>query len=352
MPRQPTVYAKRARQGILAMVEGHRDHSPLPPLRELGNTFGVHSSTIFRLLCDLETEGIVWQGPSGRFFPARSRQQTLKGAPICFIGREMWQWSQLYQEVLTGVAEVCSSNGSPLIFQSARTLVQVPVLLEPPVFATTTDQVKALREIVRSIPRGCAGFLLDHLWTDAAIKSAMFPGGEKVQLLHGSGRLVETIVPDYRAAVEIVREYVRRHDFRRLYLVCPFHGDPAIVHGMSALLDALSPWKIKTIDYHDTKALKRLLARPGGPLCLICPEDNIALGLAAIVKEHTPGGQSSRITVLATQGTGVVTSPHSRLRFDYRRLGRAAASHILHGTKVHPVRPHLVPHEEGGPVPC
>ncbi len=143
MPRKPTIYVKIAREGILALLAGCAKNDALPTLRELGEKFTLHPSTIFRLLKDLETEGAVWQGPSGRFFPTSARSQTLRGAPICFIGREMWQWSQLYQEIMEGVAEVCSANGSPLIFHSAPNLVRVPVQLEAPIFASAHEQKKS-----------------------------------------------------------------------------------------------------------------------------------------------------------------------------------------------------------------
>ncbi len=113
--------------------------------------------------------------PAVDFFTPAPAGRPSAARPVCFIGREMWQWSQLYQEILEGVAEVCSANGSPLIFLSAPTLVQVPVTLQPPVFATPHGQKRELQRLLPSVPRGCAGLLFDHLWSDSTLKAASLP---------------------------------------------------------------------------------------------------------------------------------------------------------------------------------
>lgn len=70
----------------------------------------------------------------------------------------------------------------------------------------------------------------------------------------------------------------------------------------------------------------------------IAPEDNTALALQALIK-RSRSVLSKTAQVVATQGTGLVTAPTLRLRYDYRRLGRSAASRILHGTPVVAVPP-------------
>ncbi len=346
MPRKPTIYQRRAREGIIALLAGQSESDPLPTLRELGELFSLHPSTISRLLRDLETEGLIWQGPSGRFFAAVEGRDTLKGAPICFVGREMWQWSQLYQEILAGVSEVCSANGSPLVFQSAQTLVRVPVLLEPPVFATAEGQCKELRKILPNIPKGSAGILLDHLWCNEAIRSSQFPSGQRVQLLYGFGQRQRLAVPDYGAGFEMVAGYIVARGFETVRLVVPFEGDPLIDDCVKRLRIVLAAFGCREISFQDKETLSKLILKHSPNTCLVCPEDNIALGLAALIRELEGDDVSNHVEVIATQGTGVVTSPHSRLRYDYRRLGRAAASNILHGTEIKPMKPSLVTRAE------
>ncbi len=342
MPRKPTIYVKQARAGILELLEENPKSEPLPTLRELGQKFTIHPSTIFRLLRDLETEGVVWQGPSGRFFHSSARRKTLRRAPVCFIGREMWQWSQLYQEILEGVAEVCSANGSPLIFLSASTLVRVPVILKPPIFATPHGQKRELQRLIPSVPRGCAGLLFDHLWSDSALKAVSLPNGEAVQLLHGSGKNAEVLMPNYDAGAEMVAHYVETRKFDLLYLVTPFEGDPAISAMLSRLRSTLAPFEVKEIAFQDHKTLARIIDGTHGHVGVVCPEDNTARGIADLIAQSGKSNDQHLTEIIATQGTGVVTAPHSRLRFDYRRLGRAAASHILHGTPYKPMRPSFV----------
>lgn len=68
---------------------------------------------------------------------------------------------------------------------------------------------------------------------------------------------------------------------------------------------------------------------------LICYEDNVA---EALVREFS----HSLPLLIATQGTGVIQAPNVRLRIDYRRLGRAAAARILHGTPFRSAKPALI----------
>ena len=346
MPRKPTIHQKKAREAITELIRALPSSQPLPTLRDLGEAFELHPSTISRLLRDLETEGLIWQGSSGRFFAAGERSEILRGAPVCFIGREMMHWSQLYQELLAGVSEVCSANSSPLIFQAAPNLVRVPVLLEPPIFGDIPSQVKELKALVKGIPKGCSGFLLDHLWSQEAINSVSFPSGQRVRLLYGEGKRRKVISPDYGAGVEMTVQHVRNGGFKRIFLVIPFEGEPLIDDCIRRLRIALAPLGCEEILFQDKKRISALATEGDERICLVCPEDNTALGLANLIRRTKPSGAPDRLEIMATQGTGVVTAPHSRLRFDYRRLGRAAVSHILHGTPFKPMKPTLVTRSE------
>ena len=346
MPRKPTIYQKKAREEIIELLGTLPSSRPLPTLRDLGEAFELHPSTISRLLRDLETEGLIWQGSSGRFFAAGERSDFLRGAPVCFIGREMWHWSQLYQELLAGVSEVCSPNGSPLILQAAPNLVRVPVVLQPPIFESVPQQIKELRAIMKTIPKGCAGFLLDHLWSQEALDAVSFPSGQLVRLLYGEGKRRKVIAPDYAAGAKMAAQHVREGDFEKVFLIIPFEGEPLINHCIELLRSELAPLGCQEIQFHDKARISALASGDGGRVCLVCPEDNTALGIAELIRLAESEGAEHRVEVMATQGTGVVTAPHSRLRYDYRRLGRAAVSHILHGTPFKPMKPTFVTRSE------
>ncbi|MFZ4682349.1 MAG: hypothetical protein ACOYMS_07590, partial [Terrimicrobiaceae bacterium] len=185
MPRKPTILAREARAKLLHLIESLPKNACLPPLGILGQNFHLHPSTIFRILRDMTAEGLVWQSPAGRFFPVSAQRNALRGAPVCFIGRELWQWSRLYQEILDGISEVCSANGSPLILLSSRSLVRQEAAGTAPTFATSRAQETELANLAETLPKGAAGILFDHLWTDKALGRTKWPGGDRIQLLHG-----------------------------------------------------------------------------------------------------------------------------------------------------------------------
>jgi DNA-binding transcriptional regulator YhcF (GntR family) len=342
MPRNLTTYTKAAHAGILALIEQHPAEKPLPSLRQLADDFDLHSTTIFRILHDLETEGLVWQGPSRRFFASSSKSQTLKGKPICFIGRQIQDWCQLYQEILEGAAEVCSANGSPLILHPAQNLVQVPIQLEPAILASEAEQIVELKRLIKTIPKGCAGFILDHLWSDAALRALKFPAGQCVQLLSGTGQYAKVISPNYEAGSQLISNYVTSRAFDQVYLVEANPEEPLLHSSIGQMKETLANLSTHSFSFYDTPAVDAAIAEIGPHCCFICTEDNTALGLADRILASPSATKFDMIEMLAIQGTGVVKAPHTRLRYDYRRLGRAAAASILHGTAIKQMAPRLI----------
>lgn len=330
MPRKPTWHAREARLGLLARIQSLPPHAPLPILADLGQEYALHPSTIFRLLRNLAEEGHVWQSPQGRFYAVSARKKALHGAPLCFIGREMWQWSKLYQEILEGIAEVCSANSSPLVLLSSRDLVRQDSPTARPVFSAPGAQKKELQRLLQAVPRGCAGLLFDHLWDASALAEASFPGGQKLQLLGGGGP-VQGFGPDYQMGATLVADLLRSRGCSRVGLILPFQGDPSIDRMGGILRTALAGFPLSIISF--SARSPTLLAKHRKLDAMVCPEDNVA---DFLLKE------ASLPLLIATQGTGLIQAPHIRLRIDYRRLGRAAASSILHGTKHSALAPALI----------
>ncbi|WPJ95742.1 helix-turn-helix domain-containing protein [Coraliomargarita algicola] len=342
MPRNLTTYTKAARAGILDLVKNLAENAPLPSLRQLADQFDLHSTTIFRLLHDLEAEGYVWQGPNRRFYPASAQSHTLQGKPICFIGRQIQDWSQLYQEIFEGVTEICTTNGSPLILHSSPTLVQVPVELEPAIIATEAEQKSELQKLLRTIPKGCAGFIFDHLWCDAALEQIPFPRNQCIQLLSGSETHAKVITPNYSAGAQLIADYVQSRAFNQVYLVESTPEEPLLHRSVAQMQETLATLSTHSLSYYDEKAVNELVRQIPPHSCFICTEDNTALGLASRIRE----ADRKTVEMVAIQGTGIVTAPHTRLRYDYRRLGRSAASSILHGTALKQMAPRLVTQQE------
>lgn len=340
MPRKPTIIARRAKARLVEMAAEMPTGDCLPTLEILGKQFQLHPSTVFRILRDLGTEGVVWQGPNGRFYQAASRSEKVRGLPVCFIGREMWHWSRLYHEILEGVSEVCSANASPLVLLSSRSLVRQEAAAVAPEFASPRGQAADLSSLAAAVPRGCAGFLFDHLWSEKALGKTNWPGGERIQLLHGSGRHAVVLSPGYGTCATMAADFAAERGFRKIALVVPFEGDPAIDAAVRELRLAFTSFSPAEIQYAEISADDRAFRKLAGRSDLfICPEDNVAselaLRLSLLPAKRGP-------VLLGTQGTGVLRAPNIRLRIDYRRLGRAAASRILHGVACPPLRPSLV----------
>lgn len=331
VPRKPTRFAREARAALEKMAASLPEGVPLPTLGKLGEAFALHPSTVLRILRDLVQEGICWQSPAGKFFPASSRKNGLRGLPICFLGRELWNWSRLYQEILEGVSEVAAANQSTLAVLTARSLVRQNFPDQLPRFASRAKQFKELSALLAAAPKQCAGFILDHLWAPEVIQAATWPGGTRIQLLGGAGAGTETVRVDFQKGAACVAKYARSIGVRKILIAELFRGDPAIDASVAILENELAKFDF---------TVRKILLLPHKPLptyasLIVCPEDNLASALADKII-------SPRQHLIATQGTGILRSPHARLRYDYRRLGRAAASFILTGEKPACFRPSLI----------
>lgn len=338
MPRKPTLKAKSAREQICKQAASSASNQSLPTLRVLSEKYGLHPSTVFRMLVDLSMEGKIWQSPNGRFFPATARQANVHGMPLCFIGREMSHWSRLYQEILEGVSEVCSANAGSLILAASPSLVQQSDSTKAPRFASLDVQKRELQNILKNIPRGCAGFLLDHLWMPEAIDSAPFPGGTRVQILKTSPTTHESEHIDYRHGARLIRSFIKRSKYSSTTLVIPFLGDAAIDQSVTILLEELAGLSINAMPF--AQAVKKVQSLYNQGTLFICPEDNTSAALAEKLRPHV--SEDAFFPLIATQGTGTLTMPITRLRYDFRRLGRAAASSILNGNAMTCIKPTLI----------
>jgi len=114
MPKRPTLIVRNAEKKLLDLLKNQGVDSGsdrLPTVRQLGEQLAVNFATISRLLKRFVTEGLAWQHPNGRFFPIHAASAAATGLPIVLLGRQMQHWSTLYQEIIEGVSEKCTSNG-------------------------------------------------------------------------------------------------------------------------------------------------------------------------------------------------------------------------------------------------
>ena len=343
MPRKPTLTARKAKEQLAAMAREADPSSKIPTLSILSKKLDIHPSTVFRILRDLAAEGIVWQSPNGRFHPASGRAQKVKGLPVCFIGREIWQWSRLYQEMLSGISEVCSANGSSLVLLSVPTLIRQASPTQKPKFASPKTQKSELEKLIPLIPRNCGGILFDHLWHDTALAlHRLMPAAPKIQLLHGTAKWMPVAAPNFEAAADLCRDFITKNRINHTILVSPFANDPVVDFHIRVLTRALAPYHPVTLEFAEVSGnISRLVKNnPKSHICFICPEDNTA----KVLFEEIQASEKRKATVslLGTQGTGVLSAPAPRLRFDFRRLGRSAAAEVLLGQTSKPPSPSFV----------
>ncbi|RPJ32045.1 MAG: hypothetical protein EHM17_14240, partial [Verrucomicrobiaceae bacterium] len=109
MPKRPTQRAIEGEKKLFALLAGRTDGSsaPLPTVRHLGEQLDLSYSTVSRLLQRFVAEGHAWQHPNGRFYPAQAGPKAAEGLPIVVLGRQIQNWSRLYQEIVEGVSEQC-----------------------------------------------------------------------------------------------------------------------------------------------------------------------------------------------------------------------------------------------------
>ena len=342
MPLKPTASVRQARETLRHLAATAPPGAPLPAVRELGRQFGLHGSTLFRLCRELAEEGLLWQNAAGRFYPVQGRKRAVRGAPVCVLGRSMQRWSRLYQEILEGVSEVCAANDSPLVFMTASRLVQHPEPSLPPRFASPATQARELQALLQHAPKGCAAYLLDHLWHERILAAAHWPGGERVQFLH-AGQTLSSVAPDLPAGARLALSHLQNLGYAEIWLIQPFVGDSAVTAMEQALIQAAGPFPVRLLPaptpseraqvFHQATTNPRQIG-------LVCCEDNVCLELLELWRHAN--GPTHRTGLLAMQGTGVLSAPLTRLRYDYRRLGRSAAALALHGQPPGPVSPQLI----------
>lgn len=350
MPRKPTSYARSAEKEIrrLAALGDERGDEPLPTVRELGRAYDVSYATISRILQRLSQEAVVWQHPNGRFYPVSARQRISEGFPIVLIGRQIQNWSALYREILEGVSEVCAARGCPLVFLSSAKLVQHASPENPPTFIPLDVQRGELTRLLASVPRPCGGVLLDHLWHDELVVEVAQSFRETALLLRPCEGLGLRGSLDVSAGMEIMLNHLNEQGYGRLIVAHPFSGDQAVQATWDALESKAKEHQLGPLEVADCttpehrKKLAAGLKRKKERTVVLSLEDNVT---ALLWREFQQAGLAcpEKIGLVSLQGTSAVGSSITRLRYDYRLLGRELVSSLLADkSEWRPLRPTLI----------
>jgi hypothetical protein len=316
------------------MLAGAQRDQPLPTTRELGERFQVANTTVFRLLRDLAHAGKIWQHPvNGRYYPLAARALFDRPKPVACVIRRLELASELYREMLEGISAGCGALHRTMLLWHDELLVNHPDASEPPAFARVPQQRAILHDFRERHGSAAGGFILDHVWRDEALRTEFETLRPAVMLfrtcsLPGIGN----VAADFRAGALKALAYLLGRGFDQIVPVVPFTGDPAVGEFFAALdaasteLDCrsrLTP-PVLASGADERGALLQRLKRTNRRTALICPEDNVAIFLLETAR--TSGlSCPDRVGVFSAMGTDfAVRAGVTCLRYDFRKLGKAA----------------------------
>lgn len=348
MPRKPTSHALAAEKELRRLV-AQAGESPLPTVRELGLKHDVSYATISRILGRLSLEAVVWQHPNGRFYPFAAQTRMAAGSPIVVIGRQIQNWSILYREIIEGISEICTARGCPLVFLSSALLVQHDDPEYPPTLIGAAKQKVEMARLLAAMPRPYGGIILDHLWDDNLVKSVAADFRNLTMLLRPC-RNLDTArgTIDLASGIETVLSHLDLQGYRHLIVAYPFSGDPAIEASLAALSAATKAHSFDSFERADCttpESRRRFvlsLKRRRERVAVISLEDHIATLLWQKF-QRSDLKLPARVGLVSLQGTSAAASAVTRLRYDYRSLGRQLVSALLaNQASWSPLRPSLV----------
>lgn len=354
-PKRPTrrISPSEQPEGVLAdrlrrLVAKAAPERPLPTTRELGGRYGLANTTVFRILRNLAAAGEIWQHPTnGRYYPPGARALLDRPKPVACLIRRLELGSELYRELLEGISAGCGERQRTMLLWHDERLVNHPDPEQPPVFASVSQQRAILHDFLQRHGDSAGGFLLDHVWSDDALRGYAAQLQPAVVLFRSCAlpELGNVAVDLHAGALKGVAHLLGR-GFEHIVFVEPFARDPAVAELRVALEKAAAELdcahRLSTSSATTPKeraALVERLGRSARRNALLCPEDNVALQLLPAIREagmRCP----ERIGIVSVMGTDFAARAGlSCLRYDFRALGRMAVDAL---SAAEPVR-HMLP---------
>lgn len=309
---------------------------PLPTTRELGERFGVANTTVYRVLNRLTHAGEIWQHPTnGRYYPATARVLLDRPKPVACLIRRLELGSALYRELLEGISAGCGAGRRTMLLWHDELLVNHPDPQEPPVFAPVGPQRTILKEFLDRHGPSAGGFVLDHVWSDDALRPHLARLQPAVMLFRScSIESISTVRADFHGGALKALAHLLGRGFEQIVPVEPFAGDPAVVEFLGAMEAAaeelgcrsrLAPTAAASTR-RERNALIERLRRASKRTALLCPEDNVASLLLQGLRDARIRCPDA-VGILSVMGTDfAVQAKLSCLRYDFRELGRRAVA--------------------------
>jgi DNA-binding LacI/PurR family transcriptional regulator len=330
------------------LVSGAPTARPLPTTRELGKRFGTANTTVYRILRNMAAAGEIWQHPTnGRYYRPETRALLDRPKPVACLIRRLELASELYRELLEGISSGCGERQRTILLWHDKRLVNHPDPQQPPEFASVVQQRTILNEFLDRHGDSAGGFVLDHVWSDDALPAHANRLQPSVVLFR-SCDLPEfsNIAVDFLAGALKALAHLLGRGFDHIIFVEPFGGDAAVTEFSMALGKAATELgcanRLSSAPAGTPKERATLIervAREAKRNALLCPEDNIAVLLAAAAKEAGVR-PPERVGILSMMGTDLAAKAGlSCLRYDFRAIGRLAVEALANG---HPLR-HVLP---------
>lgn len=345
----PADLAGRVRQ----VVADAPSDQPLPTTREFGQLLGVANTTAFRVLQRLTQEGEIWQHPtSGRYYPSTARALLDRPKPVACLIRRLELGSEQYRELLEGISLGCGALHRTMLLWHDELLVNHPEPHEPPVFAPVAQQRAILTNFLDRHGSAAGGFVLDHVWSDEALRlqgARLKPAVVLFRTCTVEG--YSNVRANFRSGTLKALTHLLGRGFEQIIPVEPFSGDPAIAEFISALEFAADETGCRSRlgsvvsgrTDRDRATLIQRLSRSSQRTALVCPEDNVAILLAGAAREAGLPCPD-RVGLLSVMGTDFATKAGiSCLRYDFRAMGRLAVEALGSAQSVqHVLEPNLI----------
>ena len=209
-----------------------------------------------------------------------------------------------------------------------------PELNSPPSFATAAEQKAILKGFLDHHGQSSGGYILDHIWTDDALRQASRKLQPAVLLYRRvpADLNIGNVYADFPSAATQAIAHLLGKGFSKIMPVQPFEGDPAVdefLKQLEAAADLLGCGdKLTSRLPADVSLIAKYLGKKNR-VALVVPEDHVAIRLCTELRAK---GWSlpADVGVLSVMGTSVSAgSGISRLRFDFRAMGAKAVA-LLH----------------------
>lgn len=326
--------------------------APLPTTRELGQRFEVANTTVFRVLRRLVVAGEIWQHPNGRFYPATAKAVLERPKPVACVTRRLEVCSELYRELLEGISAGCGAARRSILMWHDELLLNHPDPTHPPVFAEMDQQRAILGEFLERHGESAGGFVLDHVWTDEALKeqsTRLVPAVVLYRRCRIDG--FHNVYADFEAGALQALGHLLGRGYDQIVPVEPFQGDPAVAEFLDTLETSAaklgcSERLAARVNGATAKARVALFTRLRAAkqrVALLCPEDNVSVLLLKGLRDANLRSPE-RVGLLSVMGTDFAAHHGlSHLRFDFRTLGRLAVDALRHTSALHSaIEPQLV----------